>query len=296
MNNRGIPDMKKHIELPTDHKDQPPIAGRRPRALAQQPRLLLLDEPTLHLDLKHRLEVMSILRDLCRRQKITVLASLHDVDVAAKVSDQVALIKDGGLSAWGPPEQILTGNSVATLYDFDGVAFSRHLGGIEMRGDGRRGRAFVVAGMGSGTQVYRLLAKRGFAIATGVLHTNDLDYYVARSLGAECAAQTPMQAIDSQNLAAAAERMSPCDVVIDCGFEGGTLNQGNKTLVQNAVGAGKTVFSLRSNGAGAQAGEAAGRECIRCQDPGHLLDLLESYLAAKRSAPQAGQPKQKAVS
>ena len=266
------------------------------RALAQQPRLLLLDEPTLHLDLKHRLEVMAILRNLCRRQGITVLASLHDVDVAAKVSDRVALIKDGGLSAWGPPEQILTGNSVAALYDFDGATFSSHLGGIEMRGDGHRGRAFVVAGMGSGAQLYRLLAKRGFAIATGVLHTNDLDYYVANSLGAACAIQAPMQAIDRQSLAAAVEHMARCDVVIDCGFEVGTINQGNLTLVQQAVGTGKAVFSLRGNGTGMPAGAEACRGCIRCQDPGHLLDLLESYLAAKRSAPRAAQPKKEAVS
>jgi iron complex transport system ATP-binding protein len=266
------------------------------RALAQQPKLLLLDEPTLHLDLKHRLEVMAILRDLCRRRKITVLASLHDVDVAAKVSDRVALIKDGGLSAWGAPEQILTGDSVAALYDFDGATFSRHLGGIEMRGDGSRGRAFVVAGMGSGAQIYRLLAKRGFAIATGVLHSNDLDYFVARSLGAECTVQASMQAVDHQNLTAAEDYMARCDVVIDCGFEVGPMNQGNLTLVQNAVGAGLAVFSLRGNGTGAPEEGQAGHGCIRCQDPGHLLDLLESYLAAKRGAPQAAQSEKEAVS
>ena len=62
-----------------------------------------------------------------------------------------------------------------------------------MATDGR-GRVFVLAGMGSGAQIYRMLAKRGYAIATGVLHTNDLDYYVARSLGAHCTVQPPMEA------------------------------------------------------------------------------------------------------
>ncbi|MBT8341979.1 MAG: ABC transporter ATP-binding protein [Desulfatitalea sp.] len=256
------------------------------RALAQQPRLLLLDEPTLHLDLKHRLEVMAILRNLCRTQKITVLASLHDVDVAAKVSDRVALIKKGGLSAWGSPEQVLTEERVADLYDFNGATFSNLLGGIEMRGDGTRGRAFVVAGMGSGAQIFRLLAKRGFGIATGVLHTNDLDYYVASSLGAACAAQTPMQAIDTHTLAAADQLLAGCDVVIDCGFEVGPMNQGNLTLVQNAVEAGRAVYSLRANGAGPPDGGQAGHGCIRCQDPGHLLDRLESHLARNRGASQ----------
>jgi iron complex transport system ATP-binding protein len=249
------------------------------RALAQQPRLLLLDEPTLHLDLKHRLEVMAILRDLCRRQKITVLASLHDADVAAKVSDRVALIKDGGLLAWGTPEQVLTGNSVAALYDLDGAVFSRHLGSIEMSSDGSRGRAFVVAGMASGAQVYRLLAKRGFAIATGVLHANDLDYFVASSLGAECTVQPPMQPVDYHSLAAAKEHLASCDVVIDCGFEVGPLNHDNLTLLQNAFGAGKPVFSLRGNGAGALDESVTYHGRVHCQDLAHLLDLLESHLA-----------------
>ena len=168
------------------------------RALAQQPKLLLLDEPTNHLDLKHRVEVMTILRNLCRSQGITVVASLHDVDVAAKVSDRVALIKGGRVVDWGPPETVLTGRSVSNLYDFDGADFDRHLGGIEMRGDGRRGRAFVLAGMGSGALVYRMLAKQGIAFATGVLHSNDLDYYVARSLGAACTVQSPMEGIGGQ--------------------------------------------------------------------------------------------------
>jgi iron complex transport system ATP-binding protein len=241
------------------------------RALAQQPRLLLLDEPTLHLDLKHRLEVMAILRNLCRRQGITVLASLHDVDVAAKVSDRVALIKGGQLAAWGSPEQVLTGERVADLYDFDGAAFSSQLGGIEMRSDGGRGRAFVVAGMGSGARIYRLLAKRGFSIATGVLHTNDLDYYVARSLGADCSSQSPMQPIDEQRIADATGLMDGCDLVIDCGFEVGPLNQANETLVQQALAGAKPVFTLRDG-----AGDPG---CIRCRDADQLLDRLDEALS-----------------
>jgi iron complex transport system ATP-binding protein len=174
-----------------------------------------------------------------------VVASLHDVDVAAKVSDQVALIRGGGLSAWGAPEAVLNSRTVAELYDFNGAEFSTHLGGIELRGDGSRGRAFVVAGMGSGAQVYRMLAKRGFSIATGVLHTNDLDYYVARSLGAECTAQSPMEAVNGAALEEAAQQLDGCDVVIDCGFEVGTMNLGNLDLLRRALRQGKPVFSLR---------------------------------------------------
>ena len=110
------------------------------RALAQEPRLILLDEPTIHLDLKHRMEVMSILQNLCRERGITVVASMHDVDIAAKISDQVVLIKDGGIVAWGTPEDTLNKKSVAALYDFDGASFNPDLGSIEIRCNATGGR------------------------------------------------------------------------------------------------------------------------------------------------------------
>ncbi len=241
------------------------------RALAQQPKLLLLDEPTNHLDLKHRVEVMSILRNLCRSQGITVVASLHDVDVAAKVSDRVALIKDGGVVDWGAPETILTGEAVSKLYDFDGADFDRHLGGIELRGDGRRGRAFVLAGMGSGALVYRMLAKQGISFATGVLHSNDLDYYVARSLGASCTVQSPMEGISEKRVSEAALQLDECDVVIDCGFEVGAMNQGNLTLLESALAKKKPVLTLRK---GPLNGTPLSGTC--CDDINALSEALDS--------------------
>lgn len=248
------------------------------RALAQAPRLLLLDEPTAHLDLKHRVEVMAILRDLCRTRGITVVASLHDVDVAAKVSDRVALVKNGGITGWGPPESVLTGRAVSDLYDFRDADFDHRLGSIELRGDGRRGRIFVVAGMGSGAGVYRLLAKRGFAIATGVLHANDLDFYVARSLGADLISQSPMEAVNGAALAEALDRLNDCDAVIDGGFPVGPMNRGNVSLLRRAADRGKTVFSLR-NGDGAAPGEEIPPErLVRCPDAAALLEAMEARL------------------
>jgi iron complex transport system ATP-binding protein len=248
------------------------------RALAQQPRLLLLDEPTLHLDLKHRVEVMGILRNLCRSRNISVVASLHDVDVAAKVSDRVALIKSGTVTHWGTPETVLTNRSVTDLYDFSGARFCNHLGGIELYGEGLRGKVFVVAGMGSGAQVYRMMAKRGFTIATGVLHTNDLDYYVARSLGADCTTQAPMTRIDDPAMKAAIKNLEDCDVVIDCGFDLGPMNQGNYDLLQAAINIPKPVFSLRRTN-DLQTSCPAADGVTYCGDIGSLLETVDRWMA-----------------
>jgi iron complex transport system ATP-binding protein len=218
---------------------------------------------------------MGILRNLCRSEGITVVASLHDVDVAAKVSDRVALVKSGSVVDWGLPESVLKSSTVAGLYDFDGADFDHHLGSIELRGNGKSGRAFVLAGMGSGALIYRMLSKRGFRIATGVLHTNDLDCYVARSLGAECTCQEAMQAIDHPALIEADGRLDSCDVVIDCGFPVGPMNQGNVQLLHAALRKGKMVLSLRQNGRDVQLPPQADGQLVRCDNVAQLLTALD---------------------
>lgn len=246
------------------------------RALAQDPQVLLLDEPTIHLDLKHRVEVMAILRDLCRSKGITVIASLHDVDVAAKVSDRVALIRDGGLMAWGLPETVLSGQAVTALYEFDKAEFNRHLGGIELKSSGTRGRVFVVGGMGSGALVYRMLAKKDFAIATGVVHSNDLDCFVARSLGAQFVSVGPMELINDTAFGQAQALLSGCDLVIDSGFPLGSCNEANLTLLQTALDHGKPMLCLRDGMPPGLQVNGVHRP-ILCADAGRLIEALETF-------------------
>jgi iron complex transport system ATP-binding protein len=273
------------LNLFTDLSDGERQKALVARALAQEPRLLLLDEPTIHLDLKHRMEVTAILRDLCRKQGITVVASLHDVDLAAKVSDQVALVKNGTITAWGSPEAVLKRSTVADLYDFSGADFDHHLGGIELRGSGSAGRVFVAAGMGSGAIIYRLLAKRGFAISTGVLHENDLDYYVARSLGAKYTAQAPMATVNGNTLEETEKELDRCDLAIDCGFAVGPLNQGNLRLLDYAAAAGKTVLSLRPSGDQEMISYRDTATWINCRNLTHLIEILDNRFCIHSQCP-----------
>lgn len=214
------------------------------RALAQEPRILLLDEPTAHLDLKHRVEVMSILRNLCAEQGITVIASLHDVDIAAKVSDKVALVKDGKVTGWGTPEESLGADEVADLYDFDSASFNRRLGSIELRGEENREKVFVVGGMGCGATVFRLLAKRGYQVRTGVLYQNDLDFFVAESLKIPCASQQPAGEISIDSIEKATSELESCDWVVDTGFDDSGIYRNNLQLLERAARQGKPVLSI----------------------------------------------------
>jgi iron complex transport system ATP-binding protein len=187
---------------------------------------------------------MSILRNLCAKQGITVIASLHDVDIAAKVSDQVALVKDGRITGWGSPEDILGPDEVADLYDFDSASFNRQLGSIELRGEENREKVFVIGGMGRGAAVFRLLAKRGYQVRTGVLFNNDLDYFVAESLKIPCASQQPAAEISKRSLEEAASELAACDWVVDAGFDETSIYKNNLQLFEKAASLGKPVFSV----------------------------------------------------
>jgi iron complex transport system ATP-binding protein len=244
------------------------------RALAQEPEVIILDEPTMHLDLKHRMDVMSILRRMCQKKGITIIASLHDVDIASKISDCVALVKNGAVTGWGPPEKMLSGNAVADLYDFDDADFNPALGSIEIRGNGRRGKVFVAAGMGTGAVLYRLLTKKGFRIATGVLHSNDLDYYVAGSLGAECVAQAPMEPVSEDQFNIAAALVKQADFIIDTGFPAGDLNQRNMEIVKYALAQSKRVITMRRQSNGLQDGLNS-KGLIKCFDETEILEKME---------------------
>jgi len=86
------------------------------RCLAQEPRILLLDEPTSHLDLRNQVMVLSLIRDLARGQNLTVLLTLHDPNLALLYAHQVILLDGGRVAAWGAPAEVITPAAISALY------------------------------------------------------------------------------------------------------------------------------------------------------------------------------------
>jgi iron complex transport system ATP-binding protein len=89
---------------------------RLARALAQEARVLLLDEPTAHLDPRFQLDLLSAVRGLVRDQNLAVVMTLHDLNLVGPWADRVALLADGGVYLEGPPDVVLTGQALATAY------------------------------------------------------------------------------------------------------------------------------------------------------------------------------------
>ncbi|MCR4403549.1 MAG: ABC transporter ATP-binding protein [Firmicutes bacterium] len=86
------------------------------RALAQEPRILLLDEPTSHLDPRHQVEVMDLVWGLSRREGLGVAAVLHDVNLAAQYCDRIVMLKDGRLVASGTPREVVAARVIEEVY------------------------------------------------------------------------------------------------------------------------------------------------------------------------------------
>ncbi len=95
------------------------------RTLAQEPEVLLLDEPTAHLDLKYQTEILELVRDLAHRDGLTVIVTLHDLNQAALCADRLALLANGRLRATGIPSEVLTPELLQQAYGVP-VSVSRH--------------------------------------------------------------------------------------------------------------------------------------------------------------------------
>ncbi|MGH2407110.1 MAG: ABC transporter ATP-binding protein [Candidatus Limnocylindrales bacterium] len=88
-------------------------------ALAQAPRMLILDEPTVHLDLRHQVEVMELLLELNARDGVGVIAVLHDLSLAAHFFPRLVLLDKGRLVADGAPDQVLSDERILAVYGVD---------------------------------------------------------------------------------------------------------------------------------------------------------------------------------
>lgn len=94
------------------------------RALAQEPEVLLLDEPTSSLDIRHQLDTMDTIRALVDRSGISVVMAIHDINLAARYSDTIAMIKEGTIYGIGTPKDLFTPQAIREVYGVEAKLFS----------------------------------------------------------------------------------------------------------------------------------------------------------------------------
>lgn len=211
------------------------------RAICQEPEILILDEPTSYLDVRHKLEILSFLQEMQREKNLTVIMSLHELDLAAKVSDKILCLNGRYAQRFGTPEDIFERGYLSELFGIQTGSYEEESGCMEL--DKAKGEAsvFVIAGMGKGKNVYRRLQRQGVPFVTGILYDNDQDYPVARALGTEVYVQKGLEPVSEELLLQAKRALDACDIVINCRREFGSLEQANRELLEYARARGKVV-------------------------------------------------------
>ena len=211
------------------------------RAVCQEPEVIVLDEPTSFLDVKHKLELLEILKKLVRERNVAVLMSLHELDLAQKISDRVVCVASNAVDRCGTPEEIFTNEYIEALYGMEAGSYNALFGSLEMGRVGGQPRAFVIGGAGRGIPVYRALQRRGVPFAAGILAENDVDYAVAKALAVETVAVPPFAPMDEGTLEKARALMAGCQSAVCCLSDFGPLNEADRTLRDEAAAQGKLL-------------------------------------------------------
>ena len=208
-------------------------------ALAQEPRLLLLDEPTSHLDINHRLDVLQLLERLNRENGLTVVMTSHDLNLAAEFFPQLILLNQGRVAAQGAPSEVFREEVLAEVYrckltvrqDATGIVSVTLARPVTVP---TGGRVHVICGGGSGAEVLRRLCLAGWQVTCGALNEGDSDAHAAAALGLEVVLEKPFSPLSSEALRRAAELAGRAQVVVVCEVPFGAGNVKNLDVARQA--------------------------------------------------------------
>ncbi len=214
------------------------------RAICQEPEIIVLDEPTSYLDVKYKLEFLSILQEMRKRKKLTVVMSLHELELAARISDMILCINGTCVERFGRPEEIFEQGYISRLFSISTGSFDEENGNMELEAAKGEAKVFVIAGGGTGRNVYRRLQRQGVSFSTGILFENDLDYPVAKALASEVIEAAAFEPITESQLEAAKKCLKSCEKVICCKESFGTLELANQELLAYAGQCGKEVENI----------------------------------------------------
>ena len=204
------------------------------RAIAQQPEVIVLDEPTSFLDVRHKLELLDILKRMVRERNVAVIVSLHELDLAEKISDRVVCVADRRIDRCDTPEAVFSGDYIKQLYGIERGTFHAAFGSLEMARVEGEPRVFVIGGGGSGIPVYRFLQRANVPFSAGVIQQNDVEYPVANALAAELVSVPAFQMIDKIAIERAKRQIDLCKAVVTT-VEIGETNRANEQLIAYAA-------------------------------------------------------------
>jgi iron complex transport system ATP-binding protein len=214
------------------------------QALAQDAPVLLLDEPTTHLDIRHVVEFASLIRELARSEEKAVLAIFHDLNLASAYCDQLYAMAEGRIVASGSPGSVLTRDLVAEIFGIEVEVTPSGVTGrpavivappVTALGPRLEALVHVVGGAGRAAPILRGLVERGFDVSVGVLHDGDTDAVVAERLNLVRVTVPPFSEIDARSAGDCLELMIAASLVVVCDAPFGPGNIENLRLALRAI-------------------------------------------------------------
>ncbi len=204
------------------------------RAICQEPEVVVLDEPTSFLDIRHKLELLEVLKTMVCEKHVAVVMSLHELDLAQKISDTVVCVAKHRVDRYGAPEEIFQDAYIRKLYGIEKGSYNALFGCLEMAPAAGKPSVFVIAGGGSGISLYRKLQQKGISFAAGILAENDLDYPVAKALSANVVSVGAFHLPGDASLQMAKSVIEECGAVICCTPAFAEGNWANRELLEYA--------------------------------------------------------------
>lgn len=225
------------------------------RALAQEPKVILLDEPASHLDINHQVEMHELIRQLNLEKNLTVLNISHDLNLAAEYSHRMALLHRGSIYALGTPSTVITEENIRRVYEttvmveknpISGAPRVTPVGKSRMEKTGPQRTIHIICGEGSGVDSARRLLLRGYRVSLGVLNMGDTDQKIGKTLGLAMAMEEPFSPISEPAYRENQILIEKADLILVERFLVGKGNLLNLQAAVDALGKGKRVIALEN--------------------------------------------------
>jgi iron complex transport system ATP-binding protein len=223
------------------------------QALAQDAPILLLDEPTTHLDPGHVVTILETVRRLVVGGGAAVLAVFHDLNLASTYCDRLVALSGGRVVAEGPPEEVITPGFLRSVYGVEAEVHPHFATGRPVVLPGPplapimapgSVRAHVVGGAGRGGPIMRALAERGYDVTVGALHSDDTDAVVAERLNLARVAVPPFSPVDTEAEGEVESLMVEAALVVVCDAPFGPGNVGNLRAAVRAAERGARIVLI----------------------------------------------------
>lgn len=222
------------------------------RALTQEPEILLLDEPTTHLDICNQLEIMDLIKQLCKTKKLLIVAVFHDFNLAARYCDSIILLKDGKIVAVGKSDETLTTENVKEVFNVDTIVKKHPMTGTlhvmpisrSMNLVPKSLVVHIISGSGTGSNVMKTLLDEGYRLTAGVLNLLDTDQETAQLLKIPTTNEAPFSPITEEAHKANLMMIRKVNVVVITPTQFGEGNLRNLQAAETALKEGIAVVLI----------------------------------------------------